>query len=76
MRNLTEAARQIGATIEDDSCGSRKVFQVVAPDGFAWVDNGATTLRVEWTQGDKSWKADEIADVLERMEAGIEPTEN
>lgn len=73
----TEAARH-GAKVVDTSEGRFRSYQVEAPEGQIWIDNGSHSLLVAWRNGEPGsaeWRSDEIADAFERMASGTKEAE-
>lgn len=68
---LKREARKYGATVERDTGGRHCTWQIVAPSGKRWIDNGAKSLRVAWVYGDAAWRNDEIQEALVRMSYGL-----
>lgn len=70
-RALEAKAQESGATIEwvDDG------FNVVAPDGFFWVEGSVLAIFGLIEEDGKRDAAGAYADALERMAYGLEPTE-
>lgn len=74
IRDVKKAAAVFGATVEEDSCGPWKIYQVVAPDGKLWATSGSVHLRFEWRLGDcltTQAKQDAIKDTIERISFGV-----
>jgi hypothetical protein len=71
MTNLKRAVDKAGATL-DVAEGVRWITaNVDAPDGMIWDANGCTTLVATWMIGDAKFRAESIADVLERIAMGF-----
>lgn len=69
LNHLKRAIKpHIGATLEDDSSARWCTYQIVAPDGKMWGGAGSVHLKVEWLRGDAEFKAEAIADAIERLE--------
>lgn len=77
---LKRAAREMGATVEDDSSGRWQVYQVCAPVGFYWTGlPGTHMLRAAWmtgTPGTPAYRREVITDALSVMQHGLTPCED
>lgn len=71
IKQLRNAAKKVGATIEYDTIGISNSCRVMAPKGFHWVDGPHELVDEAY----KPWKPD-YEDLLSRMSAGIEPCNN
>lgn len=73
MSNLKRIASKHGATVEiDNHDGDSKSIQVIAPDGKQWASgNCLQMVGPYWLHAPES-KGEAIADLLERIELGLE----
>lgn len=75
-RDLQRLAQRYGATLEEDN-GLRdmRVFQIVAPRGFRWLD-GAICLRIDWQTGSGGdadrFNSESLRDAETRLRGGME----
>jgi hypothetical protein len=69
VTDLRRAARQCGATVENDSSGRWHTYQVCTPEGKCWEED-LHMLKVCWRLGDPAeWRSAAIEDAIERMES-------
>lgn len=66
VKDLRQAAKKVGATIECDSGGRYEVYQVCTPTGKRW-EPGLHMLRVEWMAGIPEHKQLALEDALQRI---------
>jgi hypothetical protein len=68
---LRSVARDLEATVENDSGGGVTSFVCVAPEGYVWKATGDRQLfTLTWMQKEEREFA--ITDAIERMSLGIE----
>lgn len=73
IKRLRGAAAKFRGTVEDDSVGGWKRYQVCAPLGFRWAD-GAHALVCTWEPNQRisGWADEAVKDTIERMAGGVE----
>lgn len=73
MRDLRAAARRLSPQIEIED--DHESLYAYAPPGFSWAGETGLHYFTAYYRGDRVWRREAIADIIDRMEAGIEPCE-
>lgn len=72
MNDLKGAAKKYGAEVSGENEPDLYRVYITAPNGKVWIDGEVHALVADWGHDDHAWEQEEIENLLQSMEHGLE----